>query len=63
MQGTYASTVYCFQFRFADSTDYVLMFVGFVFACLQGTTVQMNFVILKNVLDIFVETTSAMGNK
>ena len=48
-----------FQFRFSDTKDKLLMFVGFVFACLAGTCVQFNFLILGDVMDLFIEELSS----
>ena len=48
-----------FQFRFASTADYFLMFVGLIFAMGQGTLVQINYLILGDVTDIFIDAITA----
>ena len=47
--------LFSFQFRFADSTDKLIMFFGFIFAVCHGTAIQVNYIILSDVTDIFVD--------
>lgn len=44
----------CVQFRYADGVDYVLMFVGTLFAVGAGINQQLTFFFLSRVLDLYI---------